>query len=147
MNLRRRNMRTKKDICPGPVSDPVTAEPGVLRTALDSGVRTLTIDYHPDRLSDDVVRTIARRLEPRGAAGDSAERGVRGGRDCSSRHLGPRFALPLPIGVVGHEGSTVLVCLNGLRLLAYRGRAPADGIRQSSTIKSNSQKAPDICAI
>ncbi len=27
------------------------------------------------------------------------------------------FALPLPIGVVGHEGSTVLVCLNGLRLL------------------------------
>jgi Cd2+/Zn2+-exporting ATPase len=30
------------------------------------------------------------------------------------------FALPLPIGVVGHEGSTVLVCLNGLRLLGYR---------------------------
>ena len=27
------------------------------------------------------------------------------------------FSLPLPIGVVGHEGSTVLVCLNGLRLL------------------------------
>ncbi|MFK7850643.1 MAG: heavy metal translocating P-type ATPase [Akkermansiaceae bacterium] len=27
------------------------------------------------------------------------------------------FALPLPVGVVGHEGSTVLVCLNGLRLL------------------------------
>lgn len=25
--------------------------------------------------------------------------------------------LPLPLGVVGHEGSTVLVCLNGLRLL------------------------------
>jgi Cd2+/Zn2+-exporting ATPase len=32
------------------------------------------------------------------------------------------FALPLPIGVVGHEGSTVLVCLNGLRLLGYRHR-------------------------
>jgi Zn2+/Cd2+-exporting ATPase len=31
------------------------------------------------------------------------------------------FHLPLPIGVVGHEGSTVLVCLNGLRLLAFRG--------------------------
>lgn len=30
------------------------------------------------------------------------------------------FALALPIGVIGHEGSTVLVCLNGLRLLAYR---------------------------
>lgn len=30
------------------------------------------------------------------------------------------FALPLPIGVIGHEGSTVLVCLNGLRLLMLR---------------------------
>ena len=30
------------------------------------------------------------------------------------------FALPLPLGVVGHEGSTVLVCLNCLRLLAFR---------------------------
>ncbi|NLG96966.1 MAG: cadmium-translocating P-type ATPase [Chloroflexi bacterium] len=29
--------------------------------------------------------------------------------------------LPLPLGVVGHEGSTVLVVLNGLRLLGYRG--------------------------
>lgn len=27
------------------------------------------------------------------------------------------LSLPLPLGVVGHEGSTVLVCLNGLRLL------------------------------
>jgi cation transport ATPase len=27
--------------------------------------------------------------------------------------------LPLPLGVVGHEGSTVLVVLNGLRLLAF----------------------------
>lgn len=27
------------------------------------------------------------------------------------------FTLPLPLGVIGHEGSTVLVCLNGLRLL------------------------------
>ncbi|GAA5481051.1 heavy metal translocating P-type ATPase [Haloferula sargassicola] len=32
------------------------------------------------------------------------------------------FALPLPAGVVGHEGSTVLVCLNGLRLLLLRNR-------------------------
>jgi Cd2+/Zn2+-exporting ATPase len=30
------------------------------------------------------------------------------------------FHLPLPLGVVGHEGSTVLVCLNGLRLLNFR---------------------------
>ncbi len=29
-------------------------------------------------------------------------------------------SLPLPLGVVGHEGSTVLVVLNGLRLLGYR---------------------------
>jgi Zn2+/Cd2+-exporting ATPase len=28
--------------------------------------------------------------------------------------------LPLPLGVVGHEGSTVLVVLNGLRMLVYR---------------------------
>jgi len=28
--------------------------------------------------------------------------------------------LPLPLGVVGHEGSTVLVCLSGLRLLRFR---------------------------
>jgi len=32
--------------------------------------------------------------------------------------LGLRLLLPL--GVIGHEGSTVLVCLNGLRLLTYR---------------------------
>lgn len=31
--------------------------------------------------------------------------------------------LPLPLGVVGHEGGTLLVVLNGLRLLG-RGRAP-----------------------
>jgi len=29
--------------------------------------------------------------------------------------------LPLTLGVVGHEGSTVLVVLNGLRLLRYKG--------------------------
>lgn len=31
------------------------------------------------------------------------------------------YSLRLPLGVIGHEGSTVLVCLNGLRLLGYRG--------------------------
>jgi len=31
--------------------------------------------------------------------------------------------LPLPLAVVGHEGGTVLVSLNGLRLLLYTGRA------------------------
>jgi Cd2+/Zn2+-exporting ATPase len=34
------------------------------------------------------------------------------------------FALALPLSVIGHEGSTVLVSLNGLRLLAFRERAP-----------------------
>ena len=33
--------------------------------------------------------------------------------------------LALPMGVVGHEGSTVLVCLNGLRLLIYKPKAAA----------------------
>ncbi len=33
--------------------------------------------------------------------------------------------LPLPLGVLGHEGSTVLVCLNGLRLLFYRPKKQA----------------------
>jgi cation-transporting P-type ATPase D len=28
--------------------------------------------------------------------------------------------LPLPLGVAGHEGSTILVALNGLRLLSSR---------------------------
>jgi Cd2+/Zn2+-exporting ATPase len=32
------------------------------------------------------------------------------------------FNLPLPFGVVGHEGSTLVVVTNGLRLLTYRGK-------------------------
>jgi Cd2+/Zn2+-exporting ATPase len=32
----------------------------------------------------------------------------------------PNFLLPLPLGVVGHEGSTLIVVANGLRLLAMR---------------------------
>jgi Zn2+/Cd2+-exporting ATPase len=36
------------------------------------------------------------------------------------------FSLPLTLGVVGHEGSTVLVCLNGLRLLAFGGERQKD---------------------
>ncbi len=30
------------------------------------------------------------------------------------------FSLPLPLGVVGHEGSTLIVVTNGLRMLAMR---------------------------
>jgi Zn2+/Cd2+-exporting ATPase len=33
----------------------------------------------------------------------------------------------LPLGVVGHEGSTVIVVLNGLRLLGYRPKQTAGG--------------------
>jgi Cd2+/Zn2+-exporting ATPase len=33
------------------------------------------------------------------------------------------FSLPLPFGVVGHEGSTLVVVTNGLRLLTYRGNS------------------------
>jgi Cd2+/Zn2+-exporting ATPase len=35
------------------------------------------------------------------------------------------YAMPLPLAVVGHEGGTVLVSLNGLRLLLYRRRSRA----------------------
>lgn len=34
------------------------------------------------------------------------------------------FNLPLPLAVIGHEGGTVLVVLNGLRLLSDRIRTP-----------------------
>jgi len=34
--------------------------------------------------------------------------------------LAPGYTIPLPLGVVAHEGGTVLVCLNGLRLLAWK---------------------------
>jgi Cd2+/Zn2+-exporting ATPase len=35
------------------------------------------------------------------------------------------FVLPLPMGVVGHEGSTLIVVLNGLRMLALRPKTLA----------------------
>lgn len=34
----------------------------------------------------------------------------------------PGFVLPLPLGVVGHEGSTLVVVANGLRMLAMRSQ-------------------------
>ena len=37
------------------------------------------------------------------------------------------FDLPLPLAVVGHEGGTVLVVLNGLRLLSDPIRRAATG--------------------
>ncbi len=35
--------------------------------------------------------------------------------------------IPLPLGVVGHEGSTVIVVLNGLRLLGFKGGSVVPG--------------------
>ena len=29
----------------------------------------------------------------------------------------PGYLVPLPLGVIGHEGSTLIVVLNGLRML------------------------------
>ncbi len=42
------------------------------------------------------------------------------------------IGLPLPLAVVGHEGSTVLVSLNGLRLLTFHP-ARTSGTRHSHT--------------
>ncbi len=44
--------------------------------------------------------------------------------------------LPLPFGVVGHEGSTIIVVSNGLRLLTYRGNPIADGVHAASRARS-----------
>lgn len=43
--------------------------------------------------------------------------------------------LPLPLGVLGHEGGTILVVMNGLRLLAHRPRevAPVGSAARSRT--------------
>ncbi|MCD2138547.1 heavy metal translocating P-type ATPase [Salinicoccus halitifaciens] len=38
----------------------------------------------------------------------------------------------LPIGVLGHEGSTILVILNGLRLLNYKDSIHGEGVRDVS---------------
>jgi cation transport ATPase len=45
--------------------------------------------------------------------------------------------LPLPLGVAGHEGSTVIVGLNGIRLLAQRAWNSPRSI-QSSSLNSQS---------
>ena len=40
----------------------------------------------------------------------------------------------LPLGVVGHEGSTVIVVLNGLRLLGFGpGKSAAAALLQAAT--------------
>jgi cation-transporting P-type ATPase D len=44
--------------------------------------------------------------------------------------------LPLPLGVAGHEGSTIIVALNGLRLLtnrSWRASACREAAREQGT--------------
>ena len=52
------------------------------------------------------------------------------------------FDLPLPLAVVGHEGGTVLVVLNGLRLLAgvRRGRDPSPSARKAGAARSAARR-------
>ncbi|HHX89093.1 MAG TPA: cation-transporting P-type ATPase, partial [Paracoccus sp.] len=50
------------------------------------------------------------------------------------------FELPLPVAVIGHEGGTVLVVLNGLRLLR-------DPIRRSRAIPAPETGAPMVASV
>ena len=53
------------------------------------------------------------------------------------------FNLPLPLAVVGHEGGTVLVVLNGLRLLSdpIRRATAGSAAGQLSTVVQSSAPA------
>jgi Cd2+/Zn2+-exporting ATPase len=44
------------------------------------------------------------------------------------------FSLPLPLGVVGHEGSTLIVVMNGLRLLRTPGRSKTSPAKMTATL-------------
>ena len=46
------------------------------------------------------------------------------------------FTLPLPLGVVGHEGSTLIVVANGLRLLRTPRQAGASPVKTSAAVAS-----------
>ncbi|HEV2074311.1 MAG TPA: heavy metal translocating P-type ATPase [Thermomicrobiales bacterium] len=50
--------------------------------------------------------------------------------------------IPLPLGVVGHEGSTVVVVLNGLRLLAHGGNFTLRARPQGSDQRRDHHEAP-----
>ena len=52
------------------------------------------------------------------------------------------FDLPLPLAVVGHEGGTVLVVLNGLRLLSDRIRRNGDGAVASQLLPQDKAASP-----
>ena len=55
------------------------------------------------------------------------------------------LSLPLTLGVMGHEGSTVLVCLNGLRLLAFRPKGTDKSPLKTSGLANQEQQRP-ACA-
>ena len=44
------------------------------------------------------------------------------------------FSLPLPLGVIGHEGSTIIVVMNGLRLLRTPGKHRAAQAQVSTSL-------------
>ncbi|MGY6707100.1 MAG: heavy metal translocating P-type ATPase [Rhizobiaceae bacterium] len=50
------------------------------------------------------------------------------------------FDLPLPLAVIGHEGGTVLVVLNGLRLLADPIRADSDKPRRVAPVRASGHR-------
>jgi P-type E1-E2 ATPase len=52
--------------------------------------------------------------------------------------------LPLPLGVAGHEGSTVVVGLNGLRLLSRRTWAACSPLARSPASDAASPSAPGL---
>jgi cation-transporting P-type ATPase D len=51
--------------------------------------------------------------------------------------------LPLPLGVAGHEGSTLLVALNGMRLLTNRAWRAAGGSGEPGSPTSCAPEGPD----
>ncbi len=50
--------------------------------------------------------------------------------------------LPLPLGVIGHEGGTILVVANGLRLLGFTPRAHKDADRPATALSTTGSNAP-----
>ncbi len=49
------------------------------------------------------------------------------------------FELPLPLAVLGHEGGTVLVVLNGLRLLSDPIRSTSSVFADQNLLKDNTR--------
>ncbi|MDG4676091.1 MULTISPECIES: heavy metal translocating P-type ATPase [Shinella] len=56
------------------------------------------------------------------------------------------FDLPLPLAVVGHEGGTVLVVLNGLRLLSDPIRRPVDRAASVRALEDGLATSPPVAA-